>query len=1355
MVNEKFRERVYAWNCFKEKPAEFPAFFEYALKLCLSDTLSFKEQTNLIIFLDNCINSLEIDLIRTQVQKICGLPMWQSLSKNRRDYEFDKFPKLRKFWKAIEKNDAKVSDEKEKAKITFQRTFLKKLLEKFIIIVNSFAIEAGEIQDIVDKRGKLIYLERFLELLIDLEALLPTRRFFNALLDDSNLLIHCRLSSIVKERETYGVDESRLFVQLLNILKFYSGFEIDDQTGEALTETEMLELHYKELKSLQKGVFKYFKEDLQIFSLTNISDIDTRDKLKKVLEPLSLERLYAIAEYLHFVPLSLENKSDGYSKELLIEIIISHTERRQSQIDELNLMPLYPTEETIWDENVVPTDFYSGDSCLALPKLNLQFLTLHDYLLRNFTLFRLESAYEIRQDIEDSIIRLKPYHSFEEDVTCFSSWSRMAQPITNFVIIQIGKPNVGEKKASRVRADVTVNLEYIREDVKKEWTSLRKHDICFLVTLRAPNPPEKRHNPKEPFIPQVGLTYVRGCEIESILGDDGKVIEDGLESKVKISGDTRTWRVYLDTNQYKIDTDKLSACPGSEDIYSTFNVLVRRKPKENNFKAILESIRDLMNTNFVVPEWLRDLVLGYGDPASAHYSKMKQKQPTLDWNDTFLSYEHLTASFPSYEIQAKTKDESKLVPPFRISFNDLEANSSGEKKILVEAYKKPNEGPYPYNQPKKNSVRFTPTQIEAIKSGMQPGLTMVVGPPGTGKTDVAVQIISNIYHNFPEQRTLIVTHSNQALNQLFEKIMALDIDERHLLRLGHGEETLETEKDFSRYGRVNYVLSKRMELIDEVDRLQKSLDIESDTAYSCETAMNFYITHVVLSWETFQAKLKESDNKIESIEIYFPFKKYFDNAPQPLFKKVSFEEDYEIARGCYKHIKKIFQQLDEFRAFELMRNMSDRAEYLLVKEAKIIAMTCTHAALKRQDLVKYNFRYDNILMEESAQILEIETFIPLLLQNPDHNGNNRLKRWIMIGDHHQLPPVIKNMAFQRFSNMEQSLFTRFVKLGIPTVDLDAQGRARPSLCSLFKWRYKNLGNLPHIIEQSEFKLSNAGFLYDYQLINVEDYNGQGETEPQPFYYQNLAEAEFVTAVYMYMRLIGYPPEKITILTTYNGQKNLIRDIIRKRCVSNPLIGLPKKVTTVDKYQGQQNDYILLSLVKTRNIGHLRDVRRLIVAMSRARLGLYIFARISLFKTCFELTPVFNVLLEKPTYLMLLTNEVYPSKRELNEKPTIEPLVVKDMPQMAQFVYDYYQKKLKLYEDLKRKQADFDKKEKNEKRMHLLNEEEEKLRKSLETQYEKIVTLNKEDSSSSESESESDKSEMETEEKIEEQKMEEN
>ena len=101
----------------------------------------------------------------------------------------------------------------------------------------------------------------------------------------------------------------------------------------------------------------------------------------------------------------------------------------------------------------------------------------------------------------------------------------------------------------------------------------------------------------------------------------------------------------------------------------------------------------------------------------------------------------------------------------------------------------------------------------------------------------------------------------------------------------------------------------------------------------------------------------------------------------------------EIARGCWRYLSDIFQQLEEFRAFELLRTGLDRTNYLGVKEAKIIAMTCTHAALKRKDLVKMGFKYDNIIMEEAAQILEIETFIPLLLQTPQ-DGHNRLKRYV-------------------------------------------------------------------------------------------------------------------------------------------------------------------------------------------------------------------------------------------------------------------------------------------------------------------------------------------------------------------------
>ena len=59
-----------------------------------------------------------------------------------------------------------------------------------------------------------------------------------------------------------------------------------------------------------------------------------------------------------------------------------------------------------------------------------------------------------------------------------------------------------------------------------------------------------------------------------------------------------------------------------------------------------------------------------------------------------------------------------------------------------------------------------------------------------------------------------------------------------------------------------------------------------------------------------------------------------------------------------------------------------------------------------------------------------------------------------------------------------------------------------------------------------------------------------------------------------------------------------------------------------------------------------DVRRLIVAMSRARLGLYVFARVSLFQNCFELTPAFNQLMVRPLKLFLAPDETYPPARKV-------------------------------------------------------------------------------------------------------------
>ena len=502
--------------------------------------------------------------------------------------------------------------------------------------------------------------------------------------------------------------------------------------------------------------------------------------------------------------------------------------------------------------------------------------------------------------------------------------------------------------------------------------------------------------------------------------------------------------------------------------------------------------------------------------------------------------------------------------------DDTEPQEPTQDVIKVSTYRPPNNGPYPSDVPRLNKIRFTPVQVEAIVSGTQPGLTVIVGPPGTGKTDVATQIVNNIYHDFPEQRTVLIAHSNQALNQLFQKIIKLDIDERHLLRLGHGEEDLGTDTSYGKYGRVESFLENRAHFLAEVDRLAANFEAPGAHGNSCETAGYFDSVYVRPAWSKFWDTVEATDD-ILSILSAFPFYSYFQDAPQPIFPpEASRDQIVDIAQGCQRHIGKIFSELEDIRPFEILRSVRDKTNYLMVKEARIVAMTSTHAAMRRQEIADLGFHYENVIMEEAAQITEIENFIPLALQKPKE-GELPLQRVVLCGDHLQNSPIVQNRAFRQFSNLEQSLFLRFVRLGVPTVELDRQGRARPSIAALYSWRYKNLDNLPNVLTEPEFLSANAGFRHEYQFIEVPDFKGKGESQPSPHFIQNLGEAEYGVAIYQYMRLLGYPAARITILTTYAGQRALIQDVLGHRCARNRLFGMPRLVTTVDKYQGEQND----------------------------------------------------------------------------------------------------------------------------------------------------------------------------------------
>ena len=227
--------------------------------------------------------------------------------------------------------------------------------------------------------------------------------------------------------------------------------------------------------------------------------------------------------------------------------------------------------------------------------------------------------------------------------------------------------------------------------------------------------------------------------------------------------------------------------------------------------------------------------------------------------------------------------------------------------------------------------------------------------------------------------------------------------------------------------------------------------------------------------------------------------------------------------------------------------------------------------------------------------------------------------------------------------------------------------------------------MDHVTQRPEFQLANPGFVHAYQLINVDDFEGKGETTPSPFYYQNLGEAEYTVALFQYMVLIGYAPERISILTTYNGQKELISDILRHRCgAGTPLAGVfPRAVSTVDQYQGQQNDIIFLSLVRTKTVGHLRDIRRLVVSVSRARLGLYVFCRESDFAQSHELKKTMDQFQEKPTKLQLVLGETATDgyERKLNDTVTQDKVfTVEDVTHLGSIVHSLQEDILAQNED---------------------------------------------------------------------------
>ncbi|KAL2024260.1 hypothetical protein VTK56DRAFT_9416 [Thermocarpiscus australiensis] len=272
----------------------------------------------------------------------------------------------------------------------------------------------------------------------------------------------------------------------------------------------------------------------------------------------------------------------------------------------------------------------------------------------------------------------------------------------------------------------------------------------------------------------------------------------------------------------------------------------------------------------------------------------------------------------------------------------------------------------------------------------------------------------------------------------------------------------------------------------------------------------------------------------------------------------------------------------------------------LVQKQRIDIVGCTTTGLSKYRGCLAAMKPQSLLIEEAAETREANIVSALYPS---------VQQLILVGDHKQLAPKcdIQWLGSHPY-NLNVSLFQRMVNLKMPFVMLKQQRRMKPELRSILNPFYPELVDHPAVesIDSRPDVPGMAGrncWLFDHTW--PEEMNSD-------FSKFNEQEAEMITRFFAYLVCNGTPAENITALTFYKGQRKVLLTKLKRH---PSLVGSSFNVCTVDSYQGEENDVVLLSLVRSPQpdrsyaVGFLEDERRAVVAISRARRGFYVFGNV--------------------------------------------------------------------------------------------------------------------------------------------------
>ena len=320
--------------------------------------------------------------------------------------------------------------------------------------------------------------------------------------------------------------------------------------------------------------------------------------------------------------------------------------------------------------------------------------------------------------------------------------------------------------------------------------------------------------------------------------------------------------------------------------------------------------------------------------------------------------------------------------------------------------------------------------------------------------------------------------------------------------------------------------------------------------------------------------------------------------------------DYELLWAIRKAIRDLraHRKRGDEKYHQKLERLKERATELEVRinaqlfgEARVIASTLVGSANRLLEGQKFG----TLFIDEAAQALEAACWIPI----------RRVSRVIFAGDHCQLPPTIKSYAALK-AGLDKTLMERIVENKPEVVTLlKMQYRMNEEIMRFSSdWFYGNqVESAPEVKYRSILDLDIPMTWVDTSQFAVEGLQFTEEFVGESFGRINKAEAELTLLVLeQYFQKIGKQrilDERLDvgIISPYRAQVQYLRRLLKKREFFKPYRSLIS-VNTVDGFQGQERDIILISLVRANDegqIGFLRDLRRMNVAITRARMKLII------------------------------------------------------------------------------------------------------------------------------------------------------